>query len=132
METHVKILGILNIALGALGILLALGLLAMFGGIAGLVGSQAEEGAQIAAPIIGAIGAVIFFFLLVVSIPGIIAGVGLLNYKSWARILTLVLSAINLFQIPFGTALGIYGFWVLLQPRTAELFERGRQVSNYR
>jgi hypothetical protein len=36
--------------------------------------------------------------------------------------LTIVLSAIELLHVPFGTALGIYGLWVLLSPPTEELF----------
>ena len=39
-----------------------------------------------------------------------------------ARILTIVLSVLNLIIIPFGTLLGIYGLWVLLSQNTAPLF----------
>jgi hypothetical protein len=63
-------------------------------------------------------------FLLVVSLPGLIAGFGLLAYKPWARILALVLSVINLIHIPFGTVVGIYGLWVLLNKETERLFNR--------
>ena len=34
----------------------------------------------------------------------------------------IVLSAINLINIPFGTVLGIYGLWVLLTRETELLF----------
>jgi hypothetical protein len=34
------------------------------------------------------------------------------------------MSALELFSIPFGTALGIYGFWVLLKPETEQLFNQ--------
>jgi hypothetical protein len=36
----------------------------------------------------------------------------------------IVLSALDLFNIPLGTALGIYGFWVLLNKETEQLFLR--------
>jgi hypothetical protein len=52
------------------------------------------------------------------------AGVGLLQYQSWGRTLALVMSAIDLIKIPFGTALGIYGFWVLLSERGRAYYER--------
>ena len=52
--------------------------------------------------------------MLVLSLPGIIAGVGLLKFRPWARIVTIVLSALNLMNIPFGTILGVYGLWVML------------------
>jgi hypothetical protein len=56
------------------------------------------------------------------SLPGLIAGVGLLNLRPWARTLAIVLSALNLLHVPFGTALGIYGLWVLLQEETERIF----------
>ena len=51
-----------------------------------------------------------------ISIPVgiVIAGIGLLRYREWARVLTLVLAAFMLIGFPFGTAIGIYAFWVLL------------------
>ncbi len=54
----------------------------------------------------------------------IIAGVGLLCSKPWARVLTITLSVIHLFSVPFDTALGIYGLWALLQRETEPLFRR--------
>jgi hypothetical protein len=68
-------------------------------------------------------GAALFVFWLCIGIPGIIAGIGLLKYKRWARILGIVLSAIRLISFPFGTILGIYGLWVLLNKETEALFE---------
>jgi len=38
----------------------------------------------------------------------------------------IVLSALDLIHIPFGTVLGIYGFWVLLNPETEAMFNRAR------
>lgn len=57
-----------------------------------------------------------FFSLLFLLIPAGIAaaGIGLLQYKEWARILTIIMSIFMLIAIPFGTALGIYALWVLL------------------
>jgi len=36
--------------------------------------------------------------------------------------LTIVLSALDLLHVPFGTILGIYGLWVMLKPETEQLF----------
>jgi hypothetical protein len=52
--------------------------------------------------------------------------VGLLKFQPWARVLTIVLCAINLLNVPFGTALGIYGLWVLLNSETEQLFAARR------
>jgi len=51
--------------------------------------------------------------IVTVSVPSIIAGIGLLRRQSWARVLSIVLSVIHLFNIPFGTALGVYGLRVM-------------------
>ncbi|MGO4882720.1 MAG: hypothetical protein ACLP59_18160 [Bryobacteraceae bacterium] len=125
MREHIKILGVLHIVFSALGLLAAAAIFLIFGGIAALVGATDYSGdAHIAIPILGSIGALIFFFLLAVSLPGLIAGIGLLQFRPWARILTIVLSVIDLINVPFGTALGVYGLWVLLSEGTERLFEQ--------
>ncbi len=124
MEQHVKVLGVLYIVLGTMGVIAALICLMIFGGAAGIVGivAQEEPDARIAVPILGAVGLGLFLFLLVLSAPGIIAGVGLLQLRPWARIVTIVLSALNLMNIPIGTLVGAYGLWVMLSLETEKLF----------
>jgi hypothetical protein len=123
MATHVKALGALFIALSALGLLFALGIIVVFGFSAGIVGFAADPNdAEIAVPILGLIATGLTTFLLSVSLPGIIVGWGLLQFKPWARILGIVLSAIHLINFPVGTALGLYGLWVLLNTQTEPLF----------
>jgi hypothetical protein len=103
--------------------LVAVGLLVLFGGIAGLVGATDRTGdAHIAIPILGGIGALVFVIVLALSLPGLIAGIGLLQFRPWARILTIVLSFFDLIHVPLGTALGIYGLWVLFSPDSERLF----------
>lgn len=124
MQSHVKALGILHIVFGSLGVLLGLGGLFFFGGIAGIVGATDHSGdAAVAIPILGIIGTLIFVFALLLSLPGIIAGIGLLSYKQWARILTIVLSFFHILNIPIGTAIGVYGMWVLFSPEVTAMFE---------
>jgi hypothetical protein len=130
MQTHVKVLAVLFIVFGALGVLAALGLMAVFGGTMGIVGVSApeEEGAAIALPILGLTGTLVTAFLLIVSLPGLITGFGLLAFKGWARIVGIVLSALNLINFPFGTILGVYGLWVLLSKETEQLFREPGQL----
>ncbi|MGA3042589.1 MAG: hypothetical protein ABSF54_17575, partial [Bryobacteraceae bacterium] len=93
MEQHVKILGVLHIVFGSVGILIALGMLLLFGGIAGIIGATDHSNElNISIPLLGSVGALIFFVLLAISLPGLIAGIGLLQFRSWARILTIVIS----------------------------------------
>lgn len=123
MADHVRILAILNIAFGALGLLAAVVVLLIFGGIAGIISaSTIDPNAGIAIPILGVLGAGLVVLLLVVSLPGIVTGIGLVKFQPWARMVAIVLSALNIMNIPIGTALGVYGLWVLLQPETERLF----------
>ncbi len=88
-----------------------------------MVGTSDYSGdAHISVPLLGGIGAFIFFVLLVLSLPGLIPGIGLLNFRSWARILAIVISVLDLIHVPFGTALGVYGLWVLLSQGSERLF----------
>jgi len=124
MQTHVKVLAVLFIVFSALLLLAALAIMAVFGGAAGIVGTAAEgEDAAVALPIIGLTGTLVTTFFLVLALPGLVAGFGLLSTRPWARILGIVLCALNLIQIPLGTILGAYGLWVLLNKETERLFE---------
>jgi hypothetical protein len=123
METHVKVLGGLYIVLSAHGIVAAVFMMLAFGLATGIVGTSADaHDAAIALPVIGIAGTALVIFLFMLSIPGLVTGIGLLKFRPWARILGIVLSAINLIHIPFGTAVGVYGLWVLLNKQTEPLF----------
>ena len=123
MATHVKVVAVLYLVLSGLGVLAAVMLMMVVGGAATIVGANAAaEEAAVALPIIGIGGTALVIFLLALSLPGLIAGWGLLSYRPWARILTIVLSAINLINVPFGTVLGVYGLFVLLNGETERLF----------
>jgi hypothetical protein len=116
MAQHVKILGVLHIVLGSLGVIAAMVIMLVFGGIAALVPTDMPPA------LIGAIGMAIVVVLLALSVPGLIIGVGLLQFRPWARIAGIIISALDLIHVPFGTALGIYGLWVLLTRETEQLF----------
>jgi hypothetical protein len=122
METHVKVLGVLHIVLGALGILGALILMLMLGGVATAVAAEGDPDAALAIPILGITGGAMVAFLVLASVPGMVAGWGLMKFRPWARILALVLSILALILFPFGTLVGIYGLWVLLNKETERLF----------
>jgi hypothetical protein len=83
---------------------------------------QNEPGQAVALPIIAIIGGSLSIFLLIVSAPAIIAGIGLLRFKPWARILAFVISVLHLLNFPIGTALGIYGLWALSSQESARYF----------
>ena len=118
MEKHVTFVGALRIGFGALGLLAAMIV------FAAVVGGGLISGDREAIRITAIVGSVVAFFLALISVPGIIGGIGLLKWKSWARFLVLILAVLDLFNIPIGTALGIYTIWVLMRDETVQLFAR--------
>jgi hypothetical protein len=48
---------------------------------------------------------------------------GLKHRRPWARMVALVLAVLNLFFLPFGTALAVYAFWVLLSDEARRAFD---------
>ena len=122
MEQHVKILAILNIVFGVLGVLAAIVILLFFGGMAAVVSSDSQPDAAQGAAVLGGIGAIGALIVGVLSLPALITGVGLLKFRPWAQILGIVMAVLSLPGIPFGTALGAYGLWVLLNKDTKPMF----------
>ncbi len=118
-ETHVKIVGWLHLLLSILGLLLATFLLLVFL-VIGLLLAAADEPEALG--VLAIIAIAIGFFLFLLSAPGLVGGIGLLKRQNWARILVLILSVLQLFNVPFGTALGVYSLWALTRPETMALF----------
>jgi len=108
---HIRLLGILWLAISALRLIPGLILIAIAG--SRIFPPDIPPFVQALLPAIG------LCFLLVAGI-GIAIGWGLLARQSWARMLTIVFGAISLIDIPFGTALGIYTLWVLLPVESEE------------
>jgi hypothetical protein len=125
METHVKVLGALQIAMGTLGLFAAVVLVLVFGVASSAVGMSGDPEATIALPIIGITGLALVTFLVVLSLPGVIIGIGLIQHRPWARIAGIVLSILGLMMVPFGTIVGVYGLWVLFSKETERLFSPG-------
>jgi hypothetical protein len=112
MKTHIQIVAALHIAMGALSLLAGIAVFAFLGMAGGIVVSQGEHEA---AGIIGIVAVVLGGFLAVLALPGILGGWALFAGRSWGRPFVMVLGVIQLINIPFGTALGIYTLWALLR-----------------
>jgi protein-S-isoprenylcysteine O-methyltransferase Ste14 len=126
MDTHVRVLGVLNIAIGVVGLIIALLTMIGVGGAAGIISASAEpEDAALAIPILSIVGGLVVAVVFAFSVPSVVTGIGLLYFKPWARILGIVLSAIALLGFPWVTLLGIYGLWVLFNKDTERLFAAG-------
>jgi hypothetical protein len=128
MNSHVRALAIVQIVYASLGLLLGLVVGMLFGGIAAVVGVSAPvDESLVAVPILAVIGGIGASIIIMLSLPRLIAGIGLLRFRPWGRILTLVVSVLGIIDFPVGTALGIYAFWVLLHRDTVPLFDGSAQ-----
>lgn len=102
--------------MGVLGILIA------FIVFAAVVGGGMLSGDADARAITAIVGTAVGGMFGVLSLPWLIAGVGLVRFKPWARPLGLIVALFDLLLIPVGTLLGIYTIWILMQDETVALF----------
>lgn len=116
MERHISVVGALHIGFSILGILIGIIVFVILIGV-GMIARDHD-----AMLILSIISISVLSLLLILSIPGIIGGIGILKRKEWARVLVLILSAINLLNLPIGTAIGVYSIWALIQDETIQLF----------
>ena len=111
MDTHIKVVGWLWIAIAILGILI--GIIVLVVVFMNIPGEQDS--------LLVSVG-----ILLCCIVPGfianILAGYGVLKHKNWARILVIILAIINLFGFPIGTALGVYTLIIMFNEETKALF----------
>jgi hypothetical protein len=107
LRNHVKILGWLYIVLGALNLLIGLALFGFLSGIGVLSGDIQAFGVM---TLIGGFTGVI---MLVVALPNLVCGLGLLrDWGGWVVVLAVILGLFNLATFPVGTAIALYTFWV--------------------
>jgi hypothetical protein len=121
METHAKVLGILNILSGIMGLFGALVMTIVFGGVTSLL--RADGDADVAIPIVGLTGIALVVAIVATSLPALVIGFGLYKLRPWSRVAGIVLSIVSLIFVPVGTALGIYGLWVLFSKDGQRLFD---------
>lgn len=124
MEKHINILGILYIVISGFHLMAAIIVFTI------LFGAGIITGDDDALTILTIIASFVAVILVVTSLPGIVGGIGVLKMHQWARILLIILGFLNLLVIPFGTILGVYTIWVLLNNETIELFNCKSGITN--
>jgi hypothetical protein len=115
MEVHVAVTGWLQIVNSLLSIVAGAFVVALLLG----VGVAVED--EIALRIMAVTAFAVAGLLLVLSLPGLAAGIGLLRRASWARIMAQVLAVFELVLFPIGTLLGAYTIFVLSQRAAPEV-----------
>ena len=120
MRSHVNFLGVLQVTWGAIGLVLGASLLLLAGGAAAIVRMTPSD------PWTAIMTALLFvLFAVALGLGGwanMWVGRGLRRLRPAGRTGAFVVSVVNLFVLPFGTALAIYSYWVLLHDDARALF----------
>jgi hypothetical protein len=117
MKKHVTVVGAIQIGFSILWLIAALIVWLALRFARATVG-----GDDVAITVLSYVGVILPGFIALIATFGLVAGIGLLSYKGWARIITIIVSALGCFNIPIGTLIGVYSIWVLMQDDTVKLF----------
>ena len=120
MQPHLKLLGILQLLWGWIGLLLGVSTLMLAAGAAAI--GLTSSANSLSAGATAATFAIFSAALLVGGLANAWAGAAIRKLQPEGRLATLGLAEPNLFVLPFGTALGVYAFWVLLHDETRKMF----------
>lgn len=118
LDRHRVVLGWLYVAMGVLGLLVALVALVIIAG-GGLL-SQDREAISVTL----LVGTALAAFLVLLALPALVAGIGLLRRQYWAKVLALIVGTFHVLNVPLGTALFVYTVWFWLEPGVDGLFQR--------
>jgi hypothetical protein len=120
MKAHLNAVGLIDVVMGTLfttlAVLVSLGVLLFAPWFNGAPLWKPDEAVMVLAVVSG-ISAV----FLAIGIPSLVAGIGLLKHKAWARVLAIIVAILAVTSFPIGTAAGLYAFWVLTHKETEEL-----------
>jgi hypothetical protein len=122
VKKHIHLLGILWYAISALNAVGGLILLVVSNALIPhlhQMGAPQQMPTSFLSTVVGIVGVIV----LAKAACGFLAGWGLTHHESWARVLALVLAFISLFNIPFGTAIGVYTMWVLLPGQSQDEYD---------
>ena len=123
MSSHIDLVGVLFLLWGLLTTLVGLSTLALgIGAIALVASGTPGGGGQFAAGITAAAFTALALVAILWGVAHIVVGVPLRRRRHWSRVAALVLGSVDLVLLPYGTALGCYALWVLLNEEGKKLF----------
>ena len=115
MTAQVDFLGILFIVWGLLTTLVGVSTLALgVGALALLASASRGSGGEMAAGLTAAVFTALAIIAIGWGAAHVIVGVPLRRRQPWSRLVAMMLGAVDLLLVPYGTALGIYAIWLLL------------------
>ena len=109
IDGHIRAMGIGHLVYGALMFIPAVIVYVVLN-VIGVASGEPE-----AQQVLSIVGTVVGMVLVVLGVPSIIAGVAVLNNKSWGLPFAMVMGILHLLSFPLGTALGAYSIWVFLE-----------------
>lgn len=127
MAAYLDFLGVLFVVWGLLTSLVGLSTLALGVSAASLIASASRGGGggQMAAGLTAAAFTTLGIIAIAWGAAHVIVGLSMRRRTHWSRLLALMLGAIDLPLLPYGTALGCYALWVLLHEDGKKLFMAG-------
>jgi hypothetical protein len=135
MLSHVDFVGVLFIVWGLLTTLVGVSTLALGAAAVALIMSSHRDGGS--SSFAAGLTAAVFTALAIIAIlwgsAHVVVGVPLRRRRPWARLLALMLGSVDLLLLPYGTALGVYALWVLLNEKGKAVFDnadRGLRIAD--
>jgi hypothetical protein len=122
VKSHVEFLGTLFVVWGLLTVVIGVSTLALGVAAVALITSAGRDGGQVAAGLAAAAFATLAFIAILWGTLHVVVGVPLRRCTPWSRLLALTLGSVDLLLLPYGTALGAYALYVLLNEQGKHLF----------
>jgi len=123
VQRHLHLLGILWLAVSAFNALAGLFVLILGTSLFPHLREMDKVPPDVPVGFLTSLFTTIGILILAKAALGFLSGWGLMQRERWARVLALLLAFIALFNIPFGTAIGVYTMWVLLPTESEQEYE---------
>ncbi len=128
MRKHLELVGMLYVVWGGIFVLIGVALLALAFGTASIA-TPSEQSGAVAVGVAAAVFGTLSGISLIWGLAHVWDGIGVRRYRETGRAIAIVLAVLNLFLLPFGTALGIYALWVLTHEGSRPLFGAPRRTT---
>jgi hypothetical protein len=113
LDGHKKVLGILYVVSAVLTITGMLLLNTILSLVFSFALDEADAGdRRVIEMILSIVQFLPYFIIIFISLPTLIAGIGLLTHQRWAPVFALIMGCLKIFSFPIGTAIGVYAIWI--------------------
>lgn len=122
-QDHNKVIGIMHLIWGGFNALIAVFIVPFI--IAMLTAlSRDPHAPPEAKAFFGIFGLLMAAFMILFSLPPLLAGYAMLKRKSWAKVAGIIASCLTAMSMPFGTALTVYTLWFLCGSEGNKLYRK--------